>query len=281
VNHIFNLAWKRVRIYIKNRLLHQKIRLKKGLRLNTVQNAFTQDYLLGGRVSIRQPAEGYRVAIDPIFLAASLQPESGESILDIGAGVGATSLCLAARVPECRITGLEIQRESVRLASDNIALNQMRNRVEILGGDLLHPPPRLAAGTFAHVMANPPYLEAHSHTKSSTNHKAQSHGEGEADLEQWARFALLMVRPKGTVTLIHRADRLDKILSYFAGKIGDIVVYPLWPKKDKPAKRVLIRGCKNAHGALRLAPGMILHEADGRFTPEAEAILRDGAGLVL
>ncbi len=246
-----------------------------------MEKALTQDYLLGGRVQIRQPAEGYRVAIDPIFLAASLQPEPESTILDIGAGVGAASLCLAARVPHCRITGLETQRDAVRLAGENIALNSMRDRVEILAGDLLRPPPRLAAGTFAHVMANPPYLEASNHTASPLSQKAQSHGEGEATLEHWVRFALLMVRPKGTVTFVHRVDRLDMILSYFAGKIGDIVVYPLWPGKDKPAKRVLIRGCKNANGPLRLAPGMILHGVDGRFTASAEAVLRDAEGLIL
>lgn len=246
-----------------------------------MQKAVTQDYLLGGRVQIRQPAEGYRVAIDPIFLAASIQPDPETTILDIGAGVGAASLCLAARVPNCRIIGLETQRDMVRLASENIVLNAMRDRIEILGGDLLRPPPRLAAGTYAHVMANPPYLAAADHTPSSTLQKAQSHGEGEASLEHWVRFALLMVRPKGTVTFIHRADRLDMILSCFAGKMGDIVVYPLWPGKDKPAKRVLIQGCKNSNGPLRLAPGMMLHGVDGRFTPQAEAILRDAAGLIL
>ena len=246
-----------------------------------MQNAVTQDYLLGGRVQIRQPAEGYRVAIDPIFLAASLQPAPETTVLDIGSGVGAASLCLAARVPHCRITGLETQRDVVRLASENIALNSMRERVEILAGDLLRPPPRLAAGTFAHVMANPPYLEASNHTASPVGQKAQSHGEGEATLEHWVRFALLMVRPKGTVTFVHRADRLDTILSCFAGKVGDIVIYPLWPGKDKPAKRVLIRGCKNTHGPLRLAPGMVLHGLDGRFTASAEAVLRDAQEIIL
>lgn len=246
-----------------------------------MQKAITQDYLLGGRIQIRQPAEGYRVAIDPIFLAASIQPEPGGTILDIGAGVGAASLCLAARIPDCRITGLEPQREAVRLAFDNIILNSMRDRVEILAGDLLRPPPRLAAGTFAHVMANPPYLENADHTPSSTAQKARSHGEGEAALEHWVRFALLMVRPKGTVTFIHRADRIDMLLSYFAGKMGNIVIYPLWPGQDKPAKRVLVQGCKNANGSARLLSGMILHGSDGRFTPQAEAVLRDGAGLIL
>lgn len=246
-----------------------------------MESTVTQDYLLGGRVQIRQPADGYRVAIDPIFLAASMMPEPGSNILDIGSGVGATALCLAARVPGCRITGLEMQRDSVRLAFDNINLNSMRDRIEILAGDLLRPPPRLAASTFAHVMANPPYLESADYTLSQNSHKAQSNGEGEATLEHWIRFALLMVRPKGTVTFIHRADQLDRIMSCFSGKLGDIVIFPLWPGKGKPAKRVIVRGCKNSHGSLRLSPGLVLHETDGKFTSEAESILRDGAALIL
>lgn len=247
---------------------------------NTV-TAITQDYLLEGRIQIRQPADGYRVAIDPIFLAATIMPEPESHVLDIGAGVGAASLCLAARVPGCRITGLEMQRDVVRLAFDNIALNSMRDRIEILAGDLLRPPPRLAASTFAHVMANPPYFEAAHHTPSQLSQKAQSHGEGEATLEHWIRFALLMARPKGTITFIHRAESLDRILGCFLGKVGDIVVYPLWPGKGKPAKRVLVRGCKNSNGPLRVASGMMLHGIDGRFTPEAESILRDAAPLIL
>ena len=241
----------------------------------------TKDYLLGGRIQICQPAQGYRVAIDPLFLAACVEPEPGETVLDIGAGVGATSLCLAARIPGCRIIGLETQRDNIRLAYDNIALNSFQSRIEVLGGDLMRPPPRLAAGTFAHVMANPPYLEAGSHKPSPCAHKAKSHGEGKATLENWARFALLMVRPRGTVTFIHRADHLDLILSYFMGKIGDIIVYPLWPREHMPAKRILVRGRKNAQGILRLMPGMVLHKPEGGYTPQAEAVLRDAAGIRL
>ncbi|WP_083821240.1 methyltransferase [Candidatus Odyssella thessalonicensis] len=112
------------------------------MQSNLVKNLeITEDYLLGGRVLIRQPAQGYRVAIDPIFLAASIDVQENESVLDIGAGVGAASLCLAYRVPGCKIVGLELQRSNVRLAMENIALNNMRGRVEVLMGDLLQPPP--------------------------------------------------------------------------------------------------------------------------------------------
>lgn len=243
------------------------------------QGDISEDFLLGGRVIIRQPVQGYRVAIDPIILAASIPVQPGETILDVGAGVGAASLCLAARVSECRVVGLEVQRSAVRLAAENVALNNMRDRVEILYGDLLTPPPRLAAGTFAHVMTNPPYLEA-SHGHSSPNsHKAISHVESTVTLEQWAKFCLLMVRPKGTITFIHRAERLDAILSYFHGKLGDITIFPLWPGEGKPAKRVLIRGRKSSHGPLTLASGLVLHHGEGKYSLQAEDILRNGAGL--
>ena len=68
-------------------------------------------------------------------------------------------LCLAARVPQCRLVGLEMQRNLVRLAGDNTILNAMETRVSVMIGDLLRPPPRLSPGAFDHVMANPPYNE--------------------------------------------------------------------------------------------------------------------------
>ncbi len=245
------------------------------------ETKFSEDFLLGGRILVRQPTVGYRVAIDPIFLAASIEVEPNDTILDVGAGVGAASLCLATRAPSVRVIGVELQREYVRYAAENIKQNKLRERVEILHGDLLRPPPRLAAGTFSHVMTNPPYLDATRNNISPNETKAAANLEGEADLDQWAKFSLLMVKPKGSVTFIHRADRLDQILSFFAGKLGNIIIYPLWPGKNKPAKRVLIRGIKNTNGALRLAPGMILHTEDGRYTSEADAVLRQAKPIVM
>jgi len=119
--------------------------------------AFTEDRLLGGRIRLKQPAAGYRVAIDPVFLAASVPAEPHQLVLDVGCGAGAAMLCLAARVPHSRLVGLEMQRDLVRLAGDNIILNGLEARASVMIGDLLHPPPRLSPGAFDHVMANPPF----------------------------------------------------------------------------------------------------------------------------
>ncbi len=202
-------------------------------------------------------------------------------MLDVGCGTGAASLCLATRVPQCRITGLEMQRELVRLAGDNALLNGMNDRVSVMAGNLLNPPPRLSPGMFDHVMANPPFIERGRGNPAPDPAKAAATIEGEAGLGDWVRFALVMVREKGTVTFIHRADRIDALLGQIAGRAGEVVVFPLWPGAGRPASRILVRARKQIAAPARLSPGLVLHEADGRFTAEAEAVLRGGEALIL
>ena len=241
----------------------------------------SEDALLGGRVLLRQPIDGARVSIDPVFLAASVPVQPGEVVLDIGCGTGAAMLCVAAREPQCRLTGLERQRELVRIAGDNIILNGMAARASVMVGDLLNPPPRISAGSFDHVIANPPYLNRERANETLNPGRAEATIEGDAELGDWIRFALAMAKPKGTITLIHRADRIEWVLGHFAGRAGEIVVFPLWPGIGKPASRIIVRARKQVASPARLAVGMVLHEEDGRFSQAAEAVLRGGDALAI
>ena len=245
-------------------------------------DALTEDALLGGRVRLRQPATGYRVAIDPVLLAAAVPAAPGDMILDLGAGVGAAALCLAARVADCRIFGIELQRDLVRLATANAALNGCEGRVDIMIGDLTRPPPRLAAGTFDHVMANPPYLEAVRADPSPHAGKAAATVERVGGLAKWIDFCLMMARPRGSVTLIHRADRLDALLAHLGAAGGAIVVFPLWPDAAglRPAKRVIVQVRKGVSAPLRLSPGLALHVGD-TYAARAEAVLRGAEAIEL
>jgi tRNA1(Val) A37 N6-methylase TrmN6 len=242
---------------------------------------FTEDGLLGGRIRLKQPAAGYRVAIDPMFLAAAVPAEPHQLVLDVGCGAGAAMLCLAARVPHTRLVGLEMQRDLVRLAGDNIILNGLEARASVMIGDLLHPPPRLSPGAFDHVMANPPFHRRGDAGPEPAPGKSAATIEGDANLADWVRFSLAMVRSKGTVTFIHRADRIDALLAQIAGRAGEVVVFPLWPGEGRAASRILVRARKQVAAPARLAAGLVLHDADGRLSAGAEGVLRDGGGLEL
>lgn len=242
----------------------------------------SEDALLDGRVRLLQPRQGYRVAIDPVILAATVEAEAGEAILDVGSGVGAAALSLAVRVPGCRVVGIEVQRELAVLASRNVQLNRLEGRVETIIADIARRmPPRLAPGTFHHVMTNPPYLAADEATAPPDPSKAVANMESSADLSAWLNFCLLMLRSRGSLTMIHRAERLGEILALLEGKAGEVVVFPLWPAEGKPARRVLVRARKSVASPLRLAPGLVLHEPGGGYTVAAEDILRRALALYI
>lgn len=241
----------------------------------------SEDTLLDGRVRLVQPRRGYRVAIDPVLLAAAVPARAGERVLDAGAGVGAAALCLAARVPGCRATGLERDAALVRLAAGNAARNGLDGRLDFVAGDVAEPPPRLAPGSFDHVMANPPHLAPAAARASPLRDKARATVEDETGLSEWVRFGAIMARSGGSLTFIHRADRLDALLAALRDAAGGVVVYPLWPGAGRAAKRVLVQARKDSAAPLALAAGMVLHRGDGGYTPEAEAVLRAGGALAL
>jgi len=243
-------------------------------------SAVTEDRFLGGRLLIRQPARGYRVGIDPVFLAAAASLPRGTA-LDLGCGVGAAGLCLATREPGATIAGLELQPALADLARQNVALNGFADRMRIETGDLLRPPAAIAPGSFDLVMANPPFHAAGRATAPKEAGRATGHVEGEADLAAWMERGLGFVRDRGVLLMIHKPERLDEILAALAGRAGAIVIFPLLAGAEKPASRILVRAEKGSDAPMSRRPGLVLHEADGRYTDAAEAILRRGEALAL
>ena len=249
----------------------------------------TSDTLLGGRVALQQPAAGYRVAIDPVLLAAAVPASNGERALDVGCGVGAGALCLASRVSGLHVTGIEVERSLAQLAKDNAALNTLEDRVDVLVGDFERPPPKLAPKSFDHVFANPPFYEEGAHRPPPSRDRAQATMEGATGLDAWIEFCALMVRPGGSITFIHRPERLAQLLAGLDQvRAGDVTVYPLWShnpfsgaRTKKMANRILVQATAEHGGPLRLASGLILHDDDGTYSHAADRVLRGGGALAL
>jgi tRNA1(Val) A37 N6-methylase TrmN6 len=244
-------------------------------RTEGAANAWTTDRLLGGRLTLRQPARGYRVAVDTLLLAAATPVRPGETVADLGAGVGGAALAVAARVAGARIVAVEREPALARALAANATANGLATTVHAVVADVVRAPlaPRAADG----VMLNPPYAAAGSGSPPQSNLGLRARREGATDLAAWLRAGGELVRGGGDLVLVHRADRLAEILA--ALRPQPTWVLPLWPKAGRAAKRVLVRARIGRRGGVRLCAGLVLHGADGHFTVEAEAVLRHAAAL--
>lgn len=239
--------------------------------------AVSDDVFLGGRLRILQPEKGFRSGSDAVLLAAAVPAAAGDAVLELGCAAGVAALCVLRRVEGARASGLEMQPELAALARENAARNDLD--LEVVEGDVAALPASLRRRSFDHVMLNPPFFESGHATPAPDASRRMGRLEGEGGLAPWLACALRRVRPGGTVTLIHRADRLRDLLAAFGTQAGRVVVFPLWPMQGAPAARVVLRAVKSARAPLTLASGLVLHDADGRYTEEAEAVLRDGRAL--
>ncbi len=242
--------------------------------------AVSEDAFLDGRLRLCQLRSGYRAGLDAVLLAAAAPALADGTVLDAGAGAGAASLCYMARVPGPALTLLELQPPLAALAQRNIAGNGFSARARVITGDIRQPFPAVPRGGFDLVLTNPPWLEAARADPSPDALRHLAHVESAVPLPLWLERCLRLLKPRGWLALAHRADRLDAALAALAGRAGDIAVIPLWPRAGVAAARVILLARKGAKGPCRLGAGLTLHEADGRYTAAADAILRGRAALI-
>jgi tRNA1Val (adenine37-N6)-methyltransferase len=234
----------------------------------------TYDHLLTEQVQITQPKTGYRVGSDAVFAAASLTAARGR-VLDLGAGVGGISLCIAKRLGGIQITAVEIDSVTAALARHNVVVNRMGKRVFVVKADITAMP-AVMANRFDHVISNPPY-----HHKAGTRprhaSRAKAHMGADTDLHDWVKAALWAAKPRGRISFICRADRVTELIGLFdrAGA-GEALLFPLWSRPMSPAHRVIIQVRKAVRGPGAILAGLIVHNEDGSFTEAAQHILRGG-----
>jgi tRNA1(Val) A37 N6-methylase TrmN6 len=246
----------------------------------------TADEFLGGRLTIVQPRAGHRAGSDAVFLAAAVPADAGESVLEAGTGVGAAGLCLLARVPDLVLTAVEIDPALCALARANATRNGLADRFTAIEANVTAPAKTLrAAGlvreSYDHVIANPPFYDEGAVRAAPEPSRAVAHVMAHGELAKWVRFLTTMAAPKGRLTLIHRAGCLGELLGLLEGRFGDLAVFPLFPKADEPATRIVVQGRKGSRAGARLLPGLVLHEPGGAYTADAEAVLRGGGALSL
>lgn len=243
------------------------------------ESDLTRDAFLGGKLHLYQPRQGYRAGLDAVLLAATVQAEAGQSVLELGCGVGAAILCLGARVPGLSLTGVELLPQNAVLARRNGG-----DALEVVTADLAEMPLHVRQRQFDHVLANPPYFDRAASVSSDDVAREAAHGE-HTPLHKWVKIAGKRLAPKGRAYFIHRAERLPDLIRALPSDLGSVEVLPLAPRVGRPVELVILRARKNGRAAFKLLNTFIMHRGaahgeDGdTYVPALRAVLRDGAAL--
>lgn len=231
--------------------------------------------LLGGRVRLRQPAEGLGAGLDAVMLAASVTAPVGGVMLDAGCGAGAVFLCALARLPELRAVAVERDPLLAALARENAALNGWADRVEVVEGDVADPALRARLPACEMAVSNPPFWPGGSPPPRAIRAGA-THG-AEVGLDAWARLLAGALGRGGQAAMVLPAARLEEGLGALrSAGLGGTEVMPLWPRAGRAAKRVLLRARRAPRAPNMLLAGLVLHD-EGGWTSAADAVLRGDA----
>lgn len=242
------------------------------------------DLFLNGALKVLQPKTGYRAGVDPVLLAATVPAFAGDSVLELGCGGGVASLCLASRVPDVVLTGVEVQADYADLARRNALVNGVQMDLHCV--DLRHLPDAILQQNFNHVIANPPYYLRTQGTAASDVGREMGLAEN-TPLLDWITVATRRLKPKGYLTVIQDAERLPELLAAMDDRLGAVKILPLSPRIGRPAHLVIVQARKGARAAPQLLAPVVMHEGaehDGdreSYTAQIRAVLRDGAALAL
>ncbi|MCJ2132001.1 tRNA1(Val) (adenine(37)-N6)-methyltransferase [Methylobacterium sp. E-045] len=241
--------------------------------------AATADLWLGGRLRLHQPPRGaHRAGTDAVLLSRLVKPPPGAVVVDVGSATGAVGLAMAAYEATANVVLVERDPDLAVLAARNIDENGVDGRVRVIAADILSIEGRRTAGLSPNmaelVLTNPPFFESGRHRPSPVPGKASAHTFSDGDLESWLKACLDLLKPGGTLGLVHRADALPDCLAALHRRFGGIVVRPVQARSERPAIRVLVTGIKGSHAPFSLAPPLILQGTDGAMTPEADALHR-------
>ena len=187
----------------------------------------TLDNFLGGKLKIYQLKKGFRAGHDSVLLASAIKAIEGDSCLELGFGTGVVSLCLAKRIPNIDIIGIENDKEMLKISKKNIELNNFKKNIKVFAGDIegkIENYKFIKRQSFDQIYANPPYFIEENLLEPTYKNKKIANIGNKKTFDLWLKKALTFSKSGGTITFINHIQNLPEMLFLFSKKLGDIKI---------------------------------------------------------
>ena len=208
---------------------------------------------------------GDAVSTDTLALASFIRSDSARRGVELGCGSGLLMLTLLFSHPALSMTGADIREEAVSQARRNLAANSFESRGTVLLSDYRALP--LPKGSFDLVCANPPYFPASA--AASPDARRDTMRRESATLAETAAVASSLLRPGGSFSLVHRAERMAEVFA----ALREVSLEPkrlrLFSARAESAPSLFfLEARKGAHAGLVLEPLLYQFTSSGAETEE-------------
>ncbi|MEH2532266.1 tRNA1(Val) A37 N6-methylase TrmN6 [Bradyrhizobium sp. AZCC 1588] len=236
----------------------------------------TEDAFLGGQLRLKQLKSGHRAGHDAVLLAAATAARPGDRVVDLGAGVGVAGLSVARRVAGVDLVLVEIDAVLAGLARANAEANAIQASVIVLDVEA-DATAFAAAGLLPDsvdaVLMNPPFNDPARHRVSPDTARGTAHMATATTLSKWIHAARRILKSKGALTLIWRADGIAEVFSALDHGFGSLQVLPVHGDARGPANRIMVRATKGGRAPTQIHPALMLNDEQGQPHKRVQEIL--------
>ncbi|MGN1331770.1 MAG: tRNA1(Val) (adenine(37)-N6)-methyltransferase [Lachnospiraceae bacterium] len=225
---------------------------------------------------------GYRIIQDPgrfcfgmdaVLLSGFARAKEGDRVLDLGTGTGIIPILMEAKTNASRFFALEIQEESADMARRSVALNGLEKKIQVVTGDIKEAEKYFNASSFDVITCNPPYMIGKHGLVNPDAPKAIARHEILCTLEDVIRQAAFLLKPGGSLYLVHRPFRLAEILSLLvAAKLEPKRMRLVYPYVDKEPNMVLLQAVRGGKSRMTVEKPLIIFEKPGVYTKEIHEV---------
>ena len=214
----------------------------------------------------------FKLGTDSVLLADFADPPRGATVCDLCAGTGALGLLLLARDSSLTVTAVELQAAACEHMNRAVVENGLAERFRVLQGDLREIRRLLPAGSFRHVICNPPYYPLGCGFQPESEAQAIARTELCCTLEEVCTAAGWLLKTGGSLWMVHLPGRLaDLFWSLRSAGLEPKRLRLVCPKPNAAPSLLLVKAAKGGRPSLRWDAPLVLSNADGSPT---EAYMR-------
>ncbi len=235
----------------------------------------TKTPFLRGKIQLYQYKDGYRFSIDSILLAFFPEIKKNvTNVVDMGTGSGILSIILALRFSWIRVTAIEIQEELVSIAKENVNINRLSDRINIIHGDFRQVEKYIKKETVDVIISNPPYLPKNTGRSSPKKQKAIAKHELKGRLEDVADAANYILKQGGELDIVYPVHGLKRMIMALEQRNLKIErLRMIHENIERAANLFLLCAKKDKEAIPIIPPPLIIRDTSGNYTKEVNDIL--------